>query len=229
MTRRAVGRIGLVAATVGAVGALTLMGVRSASRLAEAGEAEPDRVAIDRTADAALAARTVERLELFRAGGTGVRLSLTADEVTALLRHAVPGMLPGGVADPLVRLKGGIVVVEARLAPDAFPGSDPLASVLGAVPDTIDVDLSGRLASRPGRLVFTIERARASGIPLPRKAVAAIVGALADQAGDRMLPADADASLSLRWPDGMAKVAVVGDRLVLDRREPIADRAVDGS
>lgn len=219
-----------MAAIVVTVSALTLVGVRSAGRLAEAGESvEPDRTVIDPAADAALAARTVDRIELFRAGRAGVRLSLTADEVTSLLRHAMPGVLPDGVADPMIRMEGGHMKVEARLATDEFAASDRLASVLGVVPDTIDVDLSGRLDSRPGRLVFTVERARASGIPLPRAAVTAIAAALAHESGDRVMPADEDASLSLRWPDDVAMVAVVGDRLVLDRREPIADRAVDGS
>lgn len=219
-----------MAAIVVTVSALTYVGVRSAGRLAEAGESvEPDRPVIDPAADAALAARTVDRIELFRAGGAGARLSLTADEVTSLLRHAMPGVVPDGVADPMIRMEAGRMKVEARLATDEFAASDRLVSVLGVVPDTIDVDLSGRLDSRPGRLVFTVERARASGIPLPHAAVAAIAAALADESGDQVMPADEDASLSLRWPDDVAMVAVVGDRLVLDRREPIADRAVDGS
>lgn len=177
-----------------------------------------------------LASRTVDRLQLFRTGNAGARLTLTDDEITALLRHGMPGVLPAGIHDPVVRLTSGAVLVEARLATDEFAGRGPLTSVLGALPDTLAVALRGRLSSSPDRLVLTVENARASGVPLPPGVVAAIVGALAAESGDDVKSGgEGAASLSMRWPDGVAAVTVVGDRLFLDRDEPMFDRAVDGS
>lgn len=177
-----------------------------------------------------LAARTVDRLQLFRTGNAGRRLALTDDEITALLRHAMPGVLPSGIRDPVVRLASGTVLVEARLVSADFVGSGLLASVLGALPDTLDVDLRGRLSSSHDGLVLTVEDARASGVPLPGGAVAAIARALTDDSGEGATSLGGErASLSMRWPDGVAHAAVVGDRLLLDRAEPMVDRAVDGS
>ncbi|NIP56893.1 MAG: hypothetical protein GWO00_04860 [Gemmatimonadetes bacterium] len=122
------------------------------------------------------------------------------------------------------------MIVEARLATDEFAGIGPLSSVLGALPDTVDVDLRGRLDSTPGRLIFTVERARAAKVSLPHGVVAAVAAALARQSGDRILSPDGEtAALGLRWPDGVAYVTVLGDRLVLARGERIGSRAVDGS
>lgn len=177
-----------------------------------------------------LAARTVDRLQLFRAGNGGARMSLSADELTALLRHAMPGVLPAGVDDASVRLRAGVVVVEARVATADFVARAPLAAVMGALPDTLQVGLRGRLATSGDRLLLHVESAHASGVPLPAGAVAAIAASLAEQGGGRVLPGDGkDASLGLRRPDGLALVAVVGDRIVLDRDERMGDRAVDGS
>lgn len=219
-----------MAVAAGAVVAASLFIVRSTRDTRPAPEtAAPSASPLDSVADALLADRAVDRLQRFRSGDAGARLSLTADEVTAVLRHAMTGVLPEGVTEPRVRLEGGRVVVEARLAADDFVASAPLSSVLGGVSDTIDVELTGHLRTVPGRLVFSIEHARASGIPVPPSAVAAIAAALAEDSDDRVAPVEGQgAALSLPWPEGVALVAV-DDRFVLDRAEPIADRAVDGS
>lgn len=221
-------------ALVGAVLAGVILGVvllrgSSPQPASSAGAPDTDRLSAP-AATPELAARTVDRLQLFRTGNTGPRLTLTDDEITALLRHAMPGVLPPGIHDPVIRLASGTVLVEARLASEEFVGRGPLASVLGALPDTLEVDLRGRLSSSRDRLVLTVENARASGVPLPAGVVAAIAGALAEDSGDDALSrAEEHASLSVRWPDGVASVGVVGDRLFLDRDEPMVDRAVDGS
>lgn len=176
-----------------------------------------------------LAARAVDRLQIFRAGNAGRRLSLSSDEVTALLRHALPGVLPAGIADPVVVLEGGVVRVEARLSTADFVGRAPLAAVLGALPDTVTVDLLGRLTTEGDRLFFAVDEAHAGRVPLPAGAVAAIAAELSEQSDLRIASSEGKPSLSVRWPAGVALVAVVGDRLVLDRDERMVDRAVDGS
>lgn len=179
-------------------------------------------------ADAELAARAVDRLQLFRDGSRGGQLRLTAEEVTAVLRHAVPGMLPAGVVDPVVRLESGAVLVEARLVSAEFAGSAPIATVLGVLADTLDVDLRGRLEGAGDQLIFRVERARASQVPLPGAVVSAVARALAQQGGDRTERPAGDATFSFRWPEDVALVAIIEDRFVLERGERILDQAVDG-
>lgn len=187
-------------------------------------------VAPDPSVDFEVAEAAFRRVELFRSGGAGKRISLTGEEVTALLRHAIPGMLPTGVVDPTVRLESGSIVVEARLASDEFAATGPLASALGVLPDTLLVDLRGRLVNTRSRLAFYVQEARASHVTLPRGAVQAIVAALAARADDRLVADDTEEpTLTVRWPAGVASAEVVGDRLVLRRDEPNVDRAVDGS
>jgi len=177
-----------------------------------------------------LADRAVSRLRLFRTGGAGPRLSLSADEVTALIRHAMPGVLPVGVADPVVRLEAGVLAIEARLATEDFAGRAHLASVLGALPDNIDVRLRGGLDGYGDRLAFTVEQASAAGVPLPARSVAAIVAAVAERSEYQALSrGERGASLSVRWPEGVASAVVVEGRLVLGHDERMTDRAVDGS
>jgi hypothetical protein len=230
MSRGAVGRgvlLGVVLASV-ALGVFILLPPPPAPGV-PAGMSDRGRLEAP-AATPELALRTVDRLQLFRTGNAGARLTLTDDEITALLRHGMPGVLPPGIHDPVVRLSSGSVRVEARLATDEFVGRRPLTSALGALPDTLVVDLRGRLSSSPERLVLTVEDARASGVPLPAAVVAAIANALATESGDDVgFRGEAGASFGMRWPDGVAAVAIVGDRLFLDRDEPMVDRAVDGS
>lgn len=193
-------------------------------------EGAPTSEAPTPAVDPQVAEAAFRRVELFRSGGAGERISLTEDEVTALLRHAVPGMLPAGVVEPTVRLESGAILVRARLASDEFEARGPLASALGVLPDTIVVDLRGRLVNTRSRFAFYVEEARASHVPLPRTAVAAIADALAARADDGLVSDHTEGpTLTVRWPAGVAFAEVVGDRLVLRRDEPNVDRAVDGS
>lgn len=176
-----------------------------------------------------LAAQTMDRLQLFRAGTSGPRLSLGSDEVTALLRHGLPGVLPVGLIDPVVTFEGDRVRVDARLVPADFVGRAPLASVLGALPDTIRVDLRGRLNGGGDYLSFEVDEAHAGPVPLPATVVAAIASELGESSGARMASTGGEPAFGIRRPTGFAAVDVRNGRLELRRYEPMIDRAVDGS
>lgn len=225
-TRRGAGLV-----TVVVLGAAVIwIGVRPAADATPSEESRTTVAAPGPAVDPQVAEAAFRRVELFRSGGAGKRISLTGEEVTALLRHAVPGMLPAGVMDPTVRLESGVIVVEARLASDEFAAAGPLASALGVLPDTLLVDLRGRLVNTRSRFAFYVEEARASHVPLPRGAVRAIAAALAARSDAHLVADDTgEPTLTLRWPAGVAFAEVVGDRLVLRRDEPNVDRAVDGS
>jgi hypothetical protein len=177
--------------------------------------------------DAGLASEAETRLHLFRTGTAGDRLALRGEEITAVLRYTVPGVIPPGVGQPVVRLADGNIRVNARLSAAVFPGTPLLAPVLGVLPDSIDVELRGRLAREGRRALFLIDRVYAERMPVPRSVVASIVSSLGmggvdavDEATGETLPA-----LRVAWPHGVTAMDVTGDRLVL--RRGTGTRSVD--
>lgn len=174
--------------------------------------------------DARIASLAEARLRLFTTGNGGERLVLDGGEITAVLRHSLPGMIPSGVSSPVVRLSDGSVRVTARIAADAFPGTPVLASVLDVLPDTLDVEVRGRVVRDRGTLALRIDRVSAERIPIPRAVVAAVVASLGAAA-----PADGHPALRMAWPTGITAMNVQGDRLVLERAAPaFAEPAGEG-
>lgn len=183
-----------------------------------------------------VAATMVDRVQLFRTGNAGDRMTLDGPELTALLRHAASGLLPPGISAPRVRIMGSEVRLDARASRDALSASADLGSVIDLLPDTLDVTLRGRvIRNGPGGFAFQIEHARVSQIPLPGGVISAIVAELpgglaqgvpARQTSDtvRGVPA-----IQLPWPHGITSALVRDGVLVLERAEPIMDRVVDGS
>lgn len=222
-------RWGLIAASALAVGSVAaVLSIPTAAPVAVPGPVSGD--AADSSAAPEVAEAALRRLRLFRSGGSGDVLSLGSEEVTALLRHAVPGMLPPGVLRPSVRMESGRVRVDAQLATREFAASEPLRSALGVLPDTVEVELHGHLAAASEGVVFVVEEARASHVPLPRSVVVAVANSLASRAGERMFSdGSEEAALAFAWPSGVDDAEVSGGRLVLRRGERIGDRAVDGS
>jgi len=223
-----------------AVGAALLGVIRLAEHRAPA--LNPSVQFEDETPDAPVdagprvAATMVDRVQLFSTGNADDRMTLDGPELTALLRHAASGLLPSGITAPRVRIMGSEVHLDARASRDALSASADLGSVLGVLPDTLDVTLRGRvIRNGPGGVAFQIDHARVSHISLPRGVIAAIVAELpgglaqgvpARQTSDmaRGVPA-----IQLPWPNGITSVLVRDGLLVLERAEPILDRAVDGS
>jgi hypothetical protein len=186
-----------------------------------------------RTTEAVIAQLTVDRLELFRTGNAGSELSLDAAELTAVVRHALPGLLPAGVTQPVIHLVDGHVVIRVRVAAQIYPGVSPFAAVLDVFPDTLDIAIEGHLQGRANHLALGIDRATAERVPIPRSLLAAIVAAIVRESalsgGEPTTDGgESSAELRLSWPRGIGTVEVVGDRLVVKRAEPFLQRAVDG-
>lgn len=179
--------------------------------------------------DPGLASDAETRLRLFRTGGAGDQLALRGEEITAVLRYTVPGMIPPGVGHPVVRLTSGTVRVAARLSAAVFPATPLLAPVLGVLPDSIDVELRGRVAREGRRAVFLIDRVSAERIPVPKSVVSAIVSSLGMGGVDAVDGTTGEALPALRvaWPHGVTAMDVADDRLVL-RRGPVVRTVDDG-
>lgn len=171
------------------------------------------------------------RLDLFRTGNGGPTLTLAGDDVTAVLRHFFPGLVPPGVSDPVVGLAGGVVRLTARVTADAFPTAPFLGKVLQALPDTVDVELYGTLATERSGLSLRVDRMSMERVQLPTSVVASIVAALSlssVDAGSTAGGAEAAPTLRLAWPRDLAAVHVRNDRLILERAEPALEHVVDG-
>lgn len=162
-----------------------------------------------------VAEAALDRFEAFRRDGQAQRMALGGPELSALVRYAIPGLVPEGVSDIVISLRDGRVRVGARVALDAFPRLPQLREVVGILPDTVLLDLEGALVPLDQSfMALLVERVEASRIPLPRRMVGEVLGALGRQ-GPPSLPQDA---LAVPIPDGVRSVYVLGDSLILERR-----------
>ena len=163
-----------------------------------------------------LAEATLDRFETFREGTGPGRLQLGSLELSSVVRYALPGLLPPGVADPGVEVEDGRIYLSARVATAAFPELPSLDEVVGFLPDTVDIRMRGSLLPfDEEQAALHVDRIQAMKVPLPDRFVPKILEALGrrDVQG---LPPDA---LMIPMPEGLRSAYVQADSLVL-----VADR-----
>ena len=163
-----------------------------------------------------LAEAALARFERFLLGEGGDQLSLSATEVASVIRYAVPGMIPGGVSDPGVEFRDGVVTLTARIAVEAFPGLPTLDGILGFLPDTVPISVEGALAplNQDGvALIVHGVRATFIPVPLPDGMTSRILTALGRRSTDGL----AQDALAFPLPDGVGSAHVLRDRLILVR------------
>lgn len=185
-------------------------------RLLADGEAAEERVnpRVEPTPETAEAA--LDRFEALRRGEGGNRLALGGPELSSVVRFALPGIIPPGVAEPTVRLEEGRVALSARVAVEAFPRLPNLDDVVGMLPDTVLVEIRGTLAAYDRAVMaLMVDRLQVARIPLPRRMVSKVLDGLGRE-GPRGFPEDA---LPVPLPDGLASVSVQADSLVLIAEE----------
>jgi len=163
-----------------------------------------------------LADAALDRFERFRRGELGDRLSLSALDVSSVIRYAAPGMLPGGVSRVEVEFYDGVVRLTARVLVEAFPGLPTLDGILGFLPDTVSISVVGHLAPLDENgIALVVHGVYASFIPVPlpdgmTPSILTVLGRRS-RAG---LPEDA---LPFSLPDGVQSAHVLRDRLILVR------------
>jgi hypothetical protein len=159
-----------------------------------------------------LADSVLARVQAFRQAEEPGQMMLGGRELTAVLRYAVPGLVPPGIREPVIRLSDGRVHLEARVVLEAFPDLPDLGPILGILPDTLDVELEASLMPygevESALLVHSVE---ASRIPIPRRLIPEILAAMGreDKPG---LPPEA---LTVPLPAGLEAAYVLTDSLIL--------------
>jgi hypothetical protein len=163
-----------------------------------------------------LADTALDRFERFRLGESGDQLILSAAEVVSVIRYSAPGMVPGGVSNPIVEFRDGVVSLSAGIAVQAFPGLPTLDGILGFLPDTVSIAVEGALSPLDdGGVALVVHGVRASFIPvpLPDEMTPRILTAL----GRRHIAGLPEDALAFPLPDGVRSAHVLRDRLILVR------------
>lgn len=160
----------------------------------------------------ALAEETLDRVDAFRAGEAGSRLELDGVALSSVVRYSLPGIIPPGVHEPAVEMRGGKVFLSARVAMAAFPDLPALDDVVGLLPDTVDIVMRGALEPLDDEYAaLRVDRVEASRIPLPARVIPAILRSL----GRTDRPGLGEDAFAVPLPSGLASAFVEGDRLVL--------------
>lgn len=136
------------------------------------------------------ASQAEKRIEAFRQSDDP-ELRLQPFEVSSLLRYSVPGMLPGGIVEPSVRMQGDRIEVQARVVPSVMPSLPDLGAIVGILPDTVPVSVGGALVpfGDAGSMLLVRDIA-VKGISIPSGAFPDILTALGREPA-RGLPASA--------------------------------------
>lgn len=159
-----------------------------------------------------LADSTLDRFERFRDGQGADRLALSGVELSSVVRYALPGIVPPGVADPTVTLSDGRVQLSARVAVAAFPRLPKLDDIVGVLPDTVSVEMTGSLVPLDQEhMALLVDHVEAARIPLPRRLIPDILQGFG-RGRSKALPDD---GLAVPKPDGIQSIFVQRDSLVL--------------
>jgi hypothetical protein len=162
----------------------------------------------------ALAARAEGELQDLLSGREDV-IMLSAAELESLLHFRFPMDWPDGVSPPSVRMRDGELALDLRLARERIPALPELDGVLDFLPDTVPVQLRGRvLTLGGGEAALLVHRIEASSIPIPRRFFPRILEGIRGGSGPADLPPEA---LFLPLPAGIESVRVDGEQLVLTR------------
>jgi hypothetical protein len=161
--------------------------------------------------DSLMAGEVLLRIERFLAGEEGDSIVLGGMEVSSVLEYSSAGLLPTGFDHPRVSFDQGNAILSLRAALSDLPAFPELSGIMEVLPDTVPLELRGRLEAFEGGTALRVESIEAARIPLPRRMFPTILQALGrrDQVG---LPPEA---VELPLPRGVRSVHIPGDRLVL--------------
>jgi hypothetical protein len=142
----------------------------------------------------------------------GETVELSEIEIASLVRYRWGGWLPGGLAEPWVALRGDTLYLGGQVPADAIPEVPELARVRFLLPDTVPVEVGGRLAPlSDGRAAFEILTLEVSQVPVPSR----YHDNLAERLGRRDDASLPPTAIPLPLPDGVGSAEVRGGVLIL--------------
>lgn len=160
-----------------------------------------------------LAESTLDRIERFRAGSAeDERMLLGGAEVSSVVRYALPGILPSGVTEPSVTMRGGRIILSARVAVTDFPELPSLEEIVGLLPDTVPIRMGGTLGPRDeSTSILYVDDMQAARIPIPDRFIPEILRSLGREDREGLPPH----AMLVPLPQGLRAVYVRRDSLVL--------------
>lgn len=139
------------------------------------------------------------------------RVALSEAEVQSLLQYRVASYLPEYIVAPRVTLDGNRLHVQAQVPTTSFPRIDELESVVGFLPDTTTVKVSGQLIPLDdSRVGLAVDELSAARVPLPRGLIPMLLQRFG-RTNEPGLPPDA---LALPLPAGATTAYVRADSLI---------------
>lgn len=157
----------------------------------------------------AAAARLSDLLE-----GRVERMSFTATELESLARFRFEEAWPLGVSDPQIELRDGEVYVSFRVASAWIPVLPELESIRGFFPDTVPIQLRGRILTlEGGDASVLVHRIDAASVPIPRRLFSVLLEPLRLSTRPGLPPE----ALLVPLPPGLSSVWIEGERLILQR------------
>ncbi|MGD8495597.1 MAG: hypothetical protein PVF05_05355 [Gemmatimonadales bacterium] len=162
-------------------------------------------------ASESLARRAEEKLNLIAREGLSEEVRFSEAELQSLLTYRGGPLMPAGIEDARVDVQDSLVVLSARLSPDALEEFSIPDALRSALSDTsrVTTGLAPEI-ERPGELRLRIRSLQIGALVIPPMMLPAVVGGLEAQgvrtaAGAVVLPVTRD----------VGTVAIEGDELVL--------------
>jgi hypothetical protein len=90
-------------------------------------------------------------------------------EVSSVLEYSSAGLLPIGFDHPRVSFDQGNAILSLRAALADLPAFPELSGIMEVLPDTVPLELRGRLEAFEGGTALRVESIEAARIPLPRR------------------------------------------------------------
>jgi hypothetical protein len=158
-----------------------------------------------------LAAQAEEKLLRMNGGATG-DVILSGAEIESLLLYRFSDRWPRGVSAPSVEMREGELVLGLQVSRDALPRLPDFESLLSFLPDTVPVQLRGRvLALGTGEAALMVHRLDASAVPIPRRLFPLVLSHLQ---GSRV-PGVPPEAILLPLPEGVRSLRIDGSSLVI--------------
>lgn len=106
------------------------------------------------------------KLERLRTDGETV--SLSAVELSSLLRFRSPQWVAGAVGEPSVAISGDTVILSGSIPTDRLPSHPELNAVRQFLPDSGQAVIRGQVSPRgTGRVTLRVLQVEYAGIPIP--------------------------------------------------------------